>query len=138
MGMDAPRVGKSEPTLGLHSRPNTTTQNSNVEGSSLVEAATEHMGSFDPRKTLNPAADIKIDVKNTNFFYGKKQALFDVSLPLRTWQVTALIGPSVCGKSIFVRTLNRMNDLIPNTRTEGQALFAGQNIYDKNTDVVLL
>jgi phosphate transport system ATP-binding protein len=59
-------------------------------------------------------------------------------LPLRTRQVTALIGPSGCGKSTFLRTLNRMNDLIPNTRVEGRAMFDGENIYAKNVDVVLL
>src|SRR6266567_416105 len=53
-------------------------------------------------------------------------------------QVTALIGPSGCGKTTFLRTLNRMNDLIPGTRTEGEAIFEGENIYDKSVDVVLL
>ena len=96
------------------------------------------MGEFDPTKTLNTQADVKIDVRNVNFFYGSKQALFDVSLPIRERQITALIGPSGCGKSTFLRTLNRMNDLIPHTRTEGEAIFDGQNIYDKSTDVVLL
>jgi phosphate transport system ATP-binding protein len=96
------------------------------------------MGEFDPTKTLNTQADVKIDVRNVNFFYGPKQALFDVSLPIRERQITALIGPSGCGKSTFLRTLNRMNDLIPHTRTEGEAIFDGQNIYDKSTDVVLL
>ncbi len=61
-----------------------------------------------------------------------------MSIPIRERQVTALIGPSGCGKSTFLRTLNRMNDLIPGTRTEGEAMFDGQNIYDKRTDVVLL
>jgi phosphate transport system ATP-binding protein len=73
-----------------------------------------------------------------NFFYGSKQALYNVGIPLYERQVTALIGPSGCGKSTFLRTLNRMNDLIPGTRTEGEAIFDGQNIYDKNMDVVLL
>ena len=81
---------------------------------------------------------IVIDVKNLNFFYGAKQALYDVSLPICKHQVTALIGPSGCGKSTFLRTLNRMNDLIPATRTEGKAIFDGSNIYDKSQDVVLL
>jgi phosphate transport system ATP-binding protein len=98
----------------------------------------EHMGSFDPRATLNNLAQAKIDVHGANFFYSTKQALFDVSLSLRERQVTALIGPSGCGKSTFLRTLNRMNDLIPNTRVEGQALLDGENIYAKGTDVVLL
>ena len=83
-------------------------------------------------------ADTKIDVRQLNFYYGAKQALFNVSLPVRDRQVTALIGPSGCGKSTFLRTLNRMNDLIPNTRTEGTAMMDGQNIYDKSIDVVLL
>jgi len=92
----------------------------------------------DPRKNLKPDAQTKIDIQHLNFFYGSKQALTDVSLPIREHQVTALIGPSGCGKSTFLRTLNRMNDLIPNTRTEGEAIFEGENIYSKSTDVVLL
>ena len=92
----------------------------------------------DPRKNLNLEADVKIDVQHLNFYYGAKQALYDVSLPIREHQVTALIGPSGCGKSTFLRTLNRMNDLIPGTRTEGEAMFDGENIYCKTTDVVLL
>src|SRR5947209_8575388 len=98
-----------------------------------------HVGNeFDPRKNLNPTAQTKIDVEHLNFFYGAKQALYDVSLPIREKQVTALIGPSGCGKSTFLRTLNRMNDLIPGTRTEGEAMFEGEDIYSKSTDVVLL
>ncbi len=92
----------------------------------------------DPRKNLKPDAQTKIDIQHLNFFYGSKQALTDVSLPIREHQVTALIGPSGCGKSTFLRTLNRMNDLIPNTRTEGKAIFEGEDIYSKSTDVVLL
>ncbi|HXX78805.1 MAG TPA: phosphate ABC transporter ATP-binding protein PstB [Ktedonobacteraceae bacterium] len=80
----------------------------------------------------------KIEVRNTNFWYSAKQALYDVSIPLRERQVTALIGPSGCGKSTFLRTLNRMNDLIPGTRTEGEAILDGENIFDKSLDVVLL
>jgi len=88
--------------------------------------------------TANSNAGIKIDVRHLNFYYGPKQALFDVSLPLRERQVTALIGPSGCGKTTFLRTLNRMNDLIPGTRTEGEAILEGENIYAKTIDVVLL
>ncbi len=95
-------------------------------------------GDFDPRKNLNPDAQIKIQVKNLNFYYGAKQALYDVSLPIREHQVTALIGPSGCGKSTFLRTLNRMNDLIPGTRTEGEAIMDGRNIYDSAIDVISL
>ena len=90
-----------------------------------------------PGKNLDTRAPVKINVENLNFYYGSKQALYDVSLPVRESQVTALIGPSGCGKSTFLRTLNRMNDLIPGTRTEGVAQFADKNIYDGAMDVVL-
>jgi phosphate transport system ATP-binding protein len=103
-----------------------------------AESSSEAIKRFEVNQQPDSSADVKINVKNTNFFYGAKQALFDVSLQIRERQVTALIGPSGCGKSTFLRTLNRMNDLIPNTRTQGEALFDGQNIYDKATDVVLL
>jgi phosphate transport system ATP-binding protein len=86
----------------------------------------------------NIDAPAKIDVRNADFWYSAKQALYDVSIPLRERQVTALIGPSGCGKTTFLRTLNRMNDLIPGTRTEGEAILDGENIYDKSLDVVLL
>ena len=89
-------------------------------------------------KYLNREADIKIHAKNVNFYYGAKQALYDVTLPLAELQVTALIGPSGCGKTTFLRTLNRMNDLIPGTRTEGEAIMDGRNIYDPAVDVVSL
>lgn len=103
-----------------------------------ISPISEHMDKADPGKRLNPDAPVKINVEHLNFFYGSKQALTDVSIPLRERQVTALIGPSGCGKSTFLRTLNRMNDLIPGTRTEGVAKFGDENIYDKKTDVVLL
>lgn len=98
----------------------------------------EHTDSFGPHKKVNIHADVKIDVRHVNFFYGSKQALFDVSLPIRDRYVTALIGPSGCGKSTFLRILNRMNDLVPNTRVEGEAIFDGENICAKSIDVVLL
>jgi len=87
---------------------------------------------------VNAAANTKIDVRHLDFFYGPKQALYEVSIPVREHQVTALIGPSGCGKTTFLRTLNRMNDLIPNTRTEGEAILDGENIYARTIDVVLL
>src|SRR5437016_10421296 len=89
-------------------------------------------------KYLNREPDIKIQVRNVNFYYGAKQALYDITLPIAELQVTALIGPSGCGKTTFLRTLNRMNDLIPGTRTEGEAMMDGRNIYDLSIDVVSL
>ena len=84
-----------------------------------IHVEVEHVGKLYPTKTLKTSAPTKIDVKKANFWYGTKQALKDVSIPLLEGQVTALIGPSGCGKSTFVRTLNRMNDLVPGSRGEG-------------------
>ncbi len=92
----------------------------------------------DTAASINMDAPVKIDVKENDFWYSAKQALFKVSVPLRERQITALIGPSGCGKSTFLRELNRMNDLIPGTRAEGEALLDGENILSKSQDVVLL
>jgi phosphate transport system ATP-binding protein len=80
----------------------------------------------------------KISVKDLNFFYGKAQALYNISLDIPERQVVAFIGPSGCGKSTFLRTLNRMNDTIPGTRAEGAVQIDGENIYAPGTDVVAL
>jgi phosphate transport system ATP-binding protein len=80
----------------------------------------------------------KVTSKNVNFYYGDFKALHDISLEFKTHQVTALIGPSGCGKSTFLRCLNRMNDLIPGTRVEGEILLDQENIYAPTVDVVNL
>jgi len=80
----------------------------------------------------------KIVVENLNLFYGKKKALNEISINIPENKVTALIGPSGCGKSTFLRSLNRMNDLIDSVRTEGSVLIDDRNIYDGNVDVVEL
>ena len=80
----------------------------------------------------------KISVRGLNFFYGKSQALYDISLDIPEREVMAFIGPSGCGKSTFLRTLNRMNDTIPGARVEGSVLIDGQDIYGPGTDVVNL
>jgi phosphate transport system ATP-binding protein len=72
-----------------------------------------------------------IQTKNINLFYGKVQALKNINLDINKNEVTALIGPSGCGKSTFLRTLNRMNDLIDSVRTEGEVIYEGKNIYDE-------
>lgn len=77
-----------------------------------------------------------ISVSNLNFFYGKSQALFDINIDIKERVVTAFIGPSGCGKSTFLRTLNRMNDVIPGTRVEGKVLIDGMDVYGSRTDVV--
>ncbi|MBW2741217.1 MAG: phosphate ABC transporter ATP-binding protein [Deltaproteobacteria bacterium] len=81
---------------------------------------------------------VKIEVKHLNFYYGEFQALQDNSLDFHTNEVSALIGPSGCGKSTFLRCLNRMNDLIPISRVEGNILLDGLDIYDPSVDVVML
>jgi phosphate transport system ATP-binding protein len=77
-----------------------------------------------------------ISVNHLDFFYGKSQALFDISIDIMERVVTAFIGPSGCGKSTFLRTLNRMNDVIPGTRVDGKVSIAGIDVYDPATDVV--
>ncbi|MFM8287125.1 MAG: phosphate ABC transporter ATP-binding protein PstB [Planctomycetaceae bacterium] len=79
-----------------------------------------------------------IEARSLDFFYGPKQALFEVSLAIPARKVTALIGPSGCGKSTFLRSINRMNDLIPGRRLRGDILVDGINIYDPRVDVVEL
>lgn len=83
-------------------------------------------------------SDPIIKVEHLNFYYGAVQALFDVNINIPPHHVTALIGPSGCGKSTFLRTLNRMNDIIDGTRAEGSVVINGKNIYDSGVDVVEL
>ena len=106
-----------------------------------VQATQEKVRKAQPRVEYLHQSDLtarptKISVRNLNFFYGKSQALSDVSLEIRERLVTAFIGPSGCGKSTFIRTLNRMNDVIAGTRVEGEVLIDGENIYAPGTDVV--
>jgi phosphate transport system ATP-binding protein len=91
-----------------------------------------------PPSVAEPAAvrPCKIAVDRLNFFYGAKRALEDISIEIPGNLVTAFIGPSGCGKSTFLRTLNRMNDIIPGTRVEGRIQIDGQDIYGGGIDVV--
>lgn len=79
-----------------------------------------------------------IQARGANVFYGEKQALFDIDLDIEEKRVTALIGPSGCGKSTFLRSINRMNDMIAICRFTGSLAIAGQEIYDPAVDVVSL
>ncbi len=83
-------------------------------------------------------SDVRIAVKNLDFYYGKFHALKKVTLDMYNHQVTALIGPSGCGKSTFLRCLNRMNDLYPDIKVEGSVKLDGADIYGKKVDVVHL
>jgi len=80
----------------------------------------------------------KIDVSGVNFYYGAHRVLHDISLRIAPNQVTAFIGPSGCGKSTFLRSLNRMNDIIPGARLEGAVRIDGADIYAPSVDVVAL
>jgi phosphate transport system ATP-binding protein len=82
--------------------------------------------------------DIKVKVKDLSLYYGTNRALKKISMDIPEKKVTAFIGPSGCGKSTFLRTLNRMNDLIDNVTIEGEVHIDDINIYDKNIDVVNL
>jgi phosphate transport system ATP-binding protein len=85
-----------------------------------------------------PMTPLKIDVKKLDFYYGPKQALHGITIAMRANQVTAFIGPSGCGKSTFLRTLNRMNDIIPGTRVEGLVKIDEEEVYGGKVDVVAL
>ena len=79
-----------------------------------------------------------IEARTLDLYYGDNHALKSVSLEIPENRITALIGPSGCGKSTFLKTLNRMNDLVPGVRIEGEVLYNGENIYGKDVDVTRL
>jgi phosphate transport system ATP-binding protein len=91
-----------------------------------------------PTTPPKPGAAAKIAVRDLDFYYGKSQALHSISLEVPERIVMAFIGPSGCGKSTFLRTLNRMNDVIPGTRVEGEVRIDDNDIYAAGTDVVEL
>jgi phosphate transport system ATP-binding protein len=90
-----------------------------------------------PTQTSMPVQP-KIDVAGMNFFYGDNHVLHDVTVKMAPNQVTALIGPSGCGKSTFLRSLNRMNDIVPGARVVGSVCIDNKDIYDSSVDVVNL
>ena len=108
-------------------------------GSNLVQTTppplTVNVRPQSPQEADHP---VSIDVQGLNFFYGAKRALENISIRIPAKLVTAFIGPSGCGKSTFLRTLNRMNDIIAGTRVEGKVLIDGDDVYRVGTDVVAL
>ena len=82
--------------------------------------------------------ETKICVRDLNLYYGTNHALKNINMDIPAGAVTAFIGPSGCGKSTFLKTLNRMQDLVPGVKIEGQVLYEGQNIYDPQVDVTWL
>jgi phosphate transport system ATP-binding protein len=103
-----------------------------------MPSGTPAVTSADPGPHTVPGSTsaAKIDVAGMNFFYSANRVLHEISLQVLPNQVTALIGPSGCGKSTFLRSLNRMNDIIPGTRVEGSVRIDGQDIYAPSIDVV--
>ncbi|MEP6618994.1 MAG: phosphate ABC transporter ATP-binding protein PstB [bacterium] len=89
-------------------------------------------------RDVRPSSTGRIDVEKFSFWYGKTQALYDIDLAIAPRGVTALIGPSGCGKSTFLRSINRLNELIPGARRTGEIRLDGENIYQKGMDVVTL
>jgi phosphate transport system ATP-binding protein len=107
----------------------------------LQDPATLARPGAEPVRNPAPAATParpKIDVANMNFYYGDNHVLKDVTVQMQSNCVTALIGPSGCGKSTFLRSLNRMNDIIPGTRVEGSVRIDERDIYGSSVDVVNL
>jgi phosphate transport system ATP-binding protein len=92
----------------------------------------------DEWSAVRRSSKVKVSVQDLNFFYGRAQALHNISLEIPERIVMAFIGPSGCGKSTFLRTLNRMNDVIPATRVDGKVLIDDKDIYAAGTDVVEL
>jgi phosphate transport system ATP-binding protein len=94
--------------------------------------------SVEKAKLAQESAHVVIKAENFSFFYGSKMGVKDISIDIYPCTVTAIIGPSGCGKSTFLRSINRINDLIPNIRVEGKMLVNGQDVYDKRVNLVNL
>jgi phosphate transport system ATP-binding protein len=86
--------------------------------------------------STDPVAETKLEVRDLNFYYGDFMALKGINLTVPENQITAIIGPSGCGKSTFIRVFNRMYDLVPSARVEGQVLLDGEDVAGKKVDVV--
>src|SRR5438445_9417523 len=91
-----------------------------------------------PRPVADADAEIKLDARHVNFFYGDFQALEDASLAVQARRITALIAPSGCGKTTFLRIFNRMHDLTPATRDTREELLDCHNVLDPASDVIQL
>jgi phosphate transport system ATP-binding protein len=100
--------------------------------------ALRSLGDLTHKAPVDTSGACKIEADRLNFFYGNKQALQDITVKIAPNVVTAFIGPSGCGKSTFLRTLNRMNDIIPGAKVNGRVRIDDQDIYGKGVDVVQL
>ena len=91
---------------------------------------------MDQTNTTLEKPELVIETHNLNIFYGDFRAVTDVNMPIKRHKITAIIGPSGCGKTTLLRSFNRMNELVPGTRAEGEVIFEGQNLYDPKVDPV--
>ena len=121
----------NKPTDSLLSKPIATTSQMSQPNVASFNQQTVR----DIPKNMPPA---KIEIRNLNFYYGDFQALNNINIDIPDKKVTAFIGPSGCGKSTLLRTFNRMYDLYPNMRAEGNINLDGKNVLEKNVDVNLL
>jgi len=128
-----PQQTKVVPQIAV---PVPTVQPKTVPGTSKTDG--QPNASATAGKSPEAVAETKIEIGNLDFYYGRTRALKSISLNIPAAQVTAFIGPSGCGKSTLIRTLNRMNDVIPGTRVEGRVAIDGKDIYAPGTDIVLL
>jgi phosphate transport system ATP-binding protein len=106
--------------------------------STLPLVATEHLHPAAPPAPAAAPTPMAVEARDFSFWYGATRALHDISLAFPENRVTALIGPSGCGKSTFLRSINRMNELIPRSRCEGDILLRGESVYRAEQDVVHL
>src|ERR1043166_1796384 len=106
----------------------------------VASAPTHGLVSVPPKKAGPPieSQTSAIEVEKMSFFYGAQQALYDITVNLPAKLVTAFIGPSGCGKSTFLRTINRMNDIIPGARATGKIHVNGKDVYGAGIDPVAL
>jgi phosphate transport system ATP-binding protein len=108
----------------------------NTDAPNQTEVGAAETGA--PEQRTGPAPATAVEARDFSFHYGATQALHGISMKIPENRVTALIGPSGCGKSTFLRSVNRMNDLIANTRHEGDILLQGSSVYAADQDVVRL
>jgi len=104
----------------------------------LIRPGAELIAEVADAPTTSVSGEAVIETRGLNVFYGDFRAVRDIDLAVARRKITAIIGPSGCGKSTLLRTFNRMNDLVPAARTEGEVWFVGQNIYGRDVDPVLL
>ncbi|WP_336002315.1 phosphate ABC transporter ATP-binding protein PstB [Halorientalis halophila] len=116
---------------------NTATETPDPSGEPLVDQSIDVEGASGSDRGSGAARTV-LEARNLDVYYGDLQALNDISLEIPARQVTAMIGPSGCGKSTFLRSINRMNDLIDAARVEGELLFEGKDVYDDDVDPVSL